>query len=363
MAIASTSLPSRVDVVPMPSMVPDHAWTRAGIATVRTWLSHAVPRPDRRVQALLALLAASVIWGTSPGATRLVLDHVPPLTLGVARLAVAWIVLRLLLHRSGARPARGLAPALLGLTGMAAFVLCRNVGLHFASATNASLFEAVTPIFVLLLAAITLHEQPSRGRVLGVLASVAGVGLTVLPDAGSLGSSLVGNGFFLVGTACFAAYNVIGRKIAVDGHPLALVTGGVGYGLLFLCLPAALELLAGTALAPDPGDVLLVLYLGAGCSGLAYALSVFGLSRLEAGQVAVFGNLETLVGIGVAVTVLGEAISLGQVIGGALILAGVWLATAQSLPRHPAVLYRLRSVAARGIRPHLLVRVPPRLRA
>ena len=101
----------------------------------------------------------------------------------------------------------------------------------------------------------------------------------------------------------------------------------------------------------------------AGVAGLAYALSVFGLSRLEAGQVAVFGNVETLVGIGVAVAVLGEAISLGQVIGGALILAGVWLATAQSLPRRPAVLHHVRSVATRVMRPHLLVRVPPQLRA
>jgi hypothetical protein len=73
--------------------------------------------------------------------------------------------------------------------------------------------------------------------------------------------------------------------------------------------------------------------------------------------------VETLVGIGVAVAVLGEAISLGQVIGGALILAGVWLATAQSLPRHLAVLHRLRSVATAGIRPSLLVREPPQLRA
>jgi drug/metabolite transporter (DMT)-like permease len=315
------------------------------------------------VQALLALLAASVLWGTSPGATRLVLDHIPPLTLGVARLAVAWIVLRLLLHQSGKSPARGLAPALLGLTGMAIFVLCRNVGLHFAPATNASLFEAATPIFVILLAATTLAERPSRRRVLGVLASVVGVGLAVLPDAGSLGTSLVGNGFFLVGTAGFAAYTVIGRRIAVDGHPLALVTGGVGYGLLFLCLPAGLELLAGAALTPDASDVLLVLYLGAGCSGLAYALSVFGLSRLEAGLVAVFGNVETLVGIGVAVAVLGEGLSLGQSLGGALILAGVWLATAQSMPTRMAAGCRLRPLVRWGKRSWWLVRNAPQVQA
>ena len=93
-------------------------------------------------------------------------------------------------------------------------------------------------------------------------------------------------------------------------------------------------------------DGLLLLYLGGGCSALAFVLYGYGLARLEAGQGAAFGNLKPLVGVVLAVTLLGEAVTAGQIGGGLLVFLGVGLAgrTASQRPRGPTTRGRDRLV-------------------
>lgn len=73
----------------------------------------------------------------------------------------------------------------------------------------------------------------------------------------------------------------------------------------------------------DIPDVLLLLYLGAGCSAAAFILCGYGLSHIEAGHGAVYGNLKPVVGVALAVMVLGEPLGASQVAGGLLVLLGI----------------------------------------
>src|SRR5699024_12882579 len=66
------------------------------------------------------------------------------------------------------------------------------------------------------------------------------------------------------------------------GDTLALVAGGARYGLLFLLPFTVLELAWTEPGAISMRDVLLLLYLGAGCSVAAFLLSGYGLSRMDA---------------------------------------------------------------------------------
>ena len=286
--------------------------------------------PRGRALAMLGLVGATLFWGTSPVATKLALADVPPVTLAFVRLAVAYLVLAPLVRRSGGRPARGSGPAILGLTGFAGFVLLRNVGLGVVPAAHASLIEGgATPVLSTLLAVVLLGERPTARYLSGMLLALAGVGLTILPGReGAGGASLVGDGLLFVGTACFAAYTVLGRRACSGGGSLAVVAGSMRYGLLALAPFVVGEVAVAGARLPDLDAVLLLLYLGAGCSAAAYALWGYGLSRLPAGQVALLGNLELLFGLMVA-ALLGEAFSPVQVAGGAAILAGIWLATTE----------------------------------
>ena len=292
-----------------------------------------------RAVALLAVIGATIIWGSSSVVTKIALTDVPPTLLAFARLALAYLILRLLVARSGGRPARGPLPALLGLTGFAGFVLLRNLGLGAAPASHGSLIEGgATPALGMLLALALLAERPSTRRLTGMVASLAGVGIAVLPGIeGSMSASLGSDSVLLAGTSCFALYTVLGRRACAEGGSLGVVVGAMRYGLLILAPFALAELVVTGAPTLTPVALCALIYLGVACSGAAYALWGYGLSHLPAGQVALLSNLELVCGIVVAAGLAGEAFTPLQIGGAALVLAGIWFGTTSVTLLRPAI--------------------------
>jgi drug/metabolite transporter (DMT)-like permease len=187
-----------------------------------------------------------------------------------------------------------------------------------------------------LLAAVLLGERLGGRRVTGLLVSGGGVAAVVLLGAEpARGASFLDNLLPVAGAVSFAAYAVLGRRTFASGNPLAIVAGSTRYGLLFL-LPGAGFEMATVGLGPvTMNDILLLLYLGVGCSALAFALCGYGLARLDAGQGAVFGNLKPLVGVLLAAVLLGESLTPGHLGGGALVLLGVLLASGSAGTEQP----------------------------
>ena len=233
-------------------------------STFRTLWSHL----NGRFVAILALVLANVVFGTTFVATKPMLDRIPPLTIATGRFAIALLVLMPLLLRSGRRPNLGRTSALLGV---GAVILCGN--------------------------------------------------------GAKLNLSLVGDSLILLSAAAMAAYLVIGRKVFSGEDTLEIIAGATCYGLLFLVPASGAEIVTRGIERPTNGDLACWIYLGVVASALAFLLESAGLRHLEAGQVGLFANLSPLVGIVVAALFLGESISLYQIGGGALILGGVWFAT------------------------------------
>ena len=285
-------------------------------------------RPTHRTLAVLALLGANLIWGTTFVATKPMLDRVPPLTLATARFAVALLVLLPLLARTGAKPARGSSVAVMGFTGVFLVYLCQNVGLQYTSAANGALVHGGIPIFAALIAAPVLRERITWARSLGICSSLAGVAIVVLMGGGAkIGLSVAGDTLVLGSALALAAYFVLCRLAFPSGNSLALVAGVTRYGLLFLVPAGLVELLVVGMARPTFGDLLGLLYLGVAASALAFVLWGYGLGQLEAAQATVFANLNPLVGLVVAALLLGEPITSPRLCGGMLIVAGVWIAT------------------------------------
>lgn len=81
-----------------------------------------------------------------------------------------------------------------------------------------------------------------------------------------------------------------------------------------------------------PEHLAVVIYLGAGCSALTYALWGYALRHIEAGRAATFDALIPVVGTAAAVLVLLEAPLAWQIVGGVIVVAGVWLAVREPRP-------------------------------
>jgi drug/metabolite transporter (DMT)-like permease len=301
----------------------DLPWNRCDPATLS-------PAPgsiaNGKGPAVCALIAANVIWGASFVATKPVLEAVPPATLSVIRLLVALAVLLPALRLTGRAPSLGIGPALLGVTGVTLVFLLQNMGLQRTSAANAAILQCCVPVITTALAFLLLRESLPAVRVLAMAVSVAGALLVVAVDAGANSSmSPIGDGLILCSSIALACYFVLGRKLFAEQGALSLVAGASVYGLAAL-LPASIyEFSQERVSAPEGADWLLLVYLGAGASALAYCLEGQGLCSLGAGQVSLFANIGPVVGVGGAALVLGEALSASQLIGGVLVLVGAWL--------------------------------------
>lgn len=274
--------------------------------------------------AIGALITANVIWAGSAAASKAVLPHVPPLTMASARIGVALVILTGFTARRGERVATGRAPIILGLTGVALFCACQNLGLVFTDAATTALIGAAIPVFTIGLAVPLLGERLRGSRLAGFLISMAGVAVIISIGSGGMGGIATATSLLPLASALsFALYNVAGRKAFGKYSAIRLVAGSTRYGLLFLLPATTIELERTSIHALDLADVLLLLYLGVGCSAVAFILCGYGLSHIEAGHGAVYGNLKPVVGVALAVMVLGEPLGGSQVAGGLLVLLGI----------------------------------------
>lgn len=298
-------------------------------------------RSSPRVLAAVALVGANVVWGGSAAASKAAIEHLPPLTLACLRVAVAFVVLRVLLRLLGQKPQGGRGSALLGLFGVTVFCAGQNLGLLLASASTTSLINGAIPVLTACLATAFLGEQLGLWPLSGLLVSLGGIVLLVIWGSGALGGPGLGILLPLASAGSFALYGVLGRQVFREGNALAVVAESTQYGLIFL-LPGALIELATVGVGPmTVADGFLVLYLGVGCSALAFVLMGYGLKHLEVGRGAAFGAIKPIVGVVLAVALLGEPVTPGILGGGILVLVGVGIAGRRSTEsqdvRRPAV--------------------------
>lgn len=288
------------------------------------------------------LLAAVIFWGASFVATKLALRELSPATVVSTRFAIGLLTL-IALERGRARwPAwRNLdlrAVALLGFLGITFHQWLQATGLQTATATITAWIVATTPIFVALLGWALLRERLGWVGIAGIATATAGA-LTVASRGawGDLYSGRVGTvGDLLIALSAvnWAVFTVGSKRWLArpdDGGTGAKLSGAA------LMLPIMLTgwLMTLPWLAVDGGWVDLphtgattwgaLLFLGVACSGLAYWFWYGGLERLDASQAGVFLYLEPLVTQVAAWALLGEEAGVSVILGGAAILAGVWL--------------------------------------
>jgi drug/metabolite transporter (DMT)-like permease len=117
-----------------------------------------------------------------------------------------------------------------------------------------------------------------------------------------------------------------------------VVTAAVtGTGALLLLPVAGYEIIAakmsGAGLPALPLiGWLEILYLGGVASGVAYLLYNASLRHLDASAVGVYTNLIPIVGVLTGVIVLGEPLSARAIVGGLVVMLGVWITSRSERP-------------------------------
>lgn len=287
-------------------------------------------RPGR-APAVLAVVLCTTIWGTTYVATKVVLPEIPPFTLAFFRFVIATAIMAPFAWkywRTGhgrALPWKRLV--LMGLTGVALYFMFQNLGLVYTTASAAALIQGAIPAITILLAGVFLKERLGLWRVSGVSLSVAGVVLIVLASeqSGGAPAPLLGNLLMLGSSLAWGVYTITG-KVVHESFPSLLTTAiSTAVGTLFLLPPFLGEIFLQGFGPVSPAVWLNVFYLGAVASGLTFILWNYGLQALDAGETGNYINLVPVVAVASAVLLLGEPVRTPQVLGGLLVLAGVYL--------------------------------------
>jgi drug/metabolite transporter (DMT)-like permease len=201
------------------------------------------------------------------------------------------------------------------------------VGLNYTTAGHSALIVATGPILVLLLARAHNLERVTRAKIIGMTTCFVGVAILVAGDElhGHAGT-WVGDLIALGGTSGFALYTVLAKKVARQYDTISMNTFCNLAGAIFL-----LPLAAREAAKLDWGAVGAFGWFGLGYTVLvssigAYLVFFWALAHMKASRLAVLTYLETPIAALLAVLMLGDSVTTALLVGGGLILAGVYLA-------------------------------------
>ncbi|HET6846248.1 MAG TPA: EamA family transporter [Anaerolineales bacterium] len=302
------------------------------------------PFPSRSI-AVLEALATVAIWGATFVATKVALQEVSPATVVWLRFTVGIAVLGLAAyarHELSAPPRRHWPMlALLGFIGVALHQWLQSNGLRTAAATTTAWLVATTPIFIALLGWIALRETLNWVQLCGIGVGALGV-LTIL-SRGNLSALLLsapsepGDILVLLSAPNWALYTILSRRVLSDISPSKMIFYVMLAGWLFITVWAF-------GFGPGVSQVGALTWrgwvaiggLGVFGSGLAYVMYHDALHVLPAPQLGVFLNLEPLVTLLLAAPILGEALNFIVLLGGALIVVGIYLVNRRRSKVHGA---------------------------
>lgn len=296
-------------------------------------------KSSRRLWAIVTVVVLMVIWGSTFVVTKAAAREISPLALAALRFLIAAAVLvPVALARGNWRSMPTPMPwiALLGmaLTGIAAFTIGFNYALVHASATQGALIYALLPAAVALAAVMFLSEKLSTRRIVGIVLSILGVAAVVLAGEVDRNSPrpVVGALWMIGAVIAWAAYTVFAKRLAEADQVITIALVSL-FGTLMLIPLAAVELVDTPWQTPSLQAWSGVLFLGIIASALAYIAYGQALRELDASLVGALINLDPIVGVLTAVIFLGETLHGGQLAGGAVALAGMWLASTQAKER------------------------------
>jgi drug/metabolite transporter (DMT)-like permease len=297
---------------------------------------------SRRVYALTGLVLLMIVWGSTFVVTKAAAREIPPFTLGFLRFLIASGVLLPVAAWQGGmrrlpRPIPWVSLACMGLMGIALFSFAFNHALVYASAVQGALIFSLLPAAIALAAVIFLKETPSQRRLLGIALSVAGVTAIVAAGRVDVASSdpVLGALCMLGAVVAWAGYTVFSKRLA--GADQVVVMACVSLVGAALLMPfATLELWERGWPSPSLTGWLSTLFLGSIASALAFVVYGRVLRELDTSLVGAYANLDPIVGVLTGVVFLGETLSRWQLLGGAVALAGMWLASSNAASPRPA---------------------------
>jgi len=282
-----------------------------------------------------AILFTVVAWGGSFAAIKYALPQAGPLLVIWIRLLISIPVLYVGMYLENnvrlPRKREFWALLLMGLQGFLIHMLMQTYAMKTAGAANANWIMMITPVVVAILGFIFLKEKVSGSAVFGMFLSIAGMVLVLelgtVKQESSGGFGTMGDFLILLSMLNWAVYIILSRFfLKGDMTPSFILFWEILFS--FIAATPTVWLLGADFSAIKTFSVntwLALIFLGGLCSGYVYILWFQALEILPVASVAIFQLFQPIAGAVVSYFMVGERFTIWFCVGGALIMAGVWL--------------------------------------
>lgn len=279
-----------------------------------------------------SVVLAAVLWGGSIVAQKMALGSFSAVEASVLRdigglailLATWWW------KEGGVLTINRADMGLLGLLGLGVLGnhLLILMGLNYVSGAVGGVIIGSSPVVTSLLSALLIRDVPLRAVWVGAFVSFAGVGLVSVAGFQAAGEQpLLGSTLVFLGVVSWALYSIGSRTIMerVSALTVNWTTLAVATALQIPLLWTDQKVMDAGTSAVTTSDWLALGYLVVFATAVAQQAWLFGVKGIGPSRASVLGNLTPVAAIGLSALILGELVGPIEIIGIALILAGVWV--------------------------------------
>ncbi len=275
----------------------------------------------------LLLVLLSVLWGGSFFFVGVALKELPPFTIVFLRAAIAALILVALARQSGTplprRPASWPPFAIMAALNYVIPFSCLAVGQTFIPTGLASVLNATTPMFTVLVMAAAREEKLQMQRIAGVVVGIVGVAILRGVDLRDTGKG-IGVALCLCAALSYGLSALWARRALVGFAPLTMAAGQMTAATVFSAIVAAFVDQPWRLPIPSFAVMSAIACLGAVSTALGYILFFRIIVRSGSTNVMLVTLLIPVTAILLGVLVLGETIGMQEIVG-ALIIASALL--------------------------------------
>jgi len=293
---------------------------------------HMLMTPPSNSLAYGSVILAAALWGGSIVAQKMALGSFSPVEASVLRdIGGLVILLTMWWWQEGTwgkltkSDVRMLGLLGLGVLGNHLFIL---MGLNYVSGAVGGVIIGSSPVVTALLSAMLIQDVPLRAVWAGGLLSFAGVGLVSVAGFQAAGDQpLFGSLLVFLGVVSWALYSIGSRQL-MDRHSALTVnwtTLLVATALQIPLLWTDRKMLSAGLGSVTQTDWMALGYLVLFATAIAQQAWLFGVKGIGPSRASVLGNLTPVAAVVLSAVLLRESVGTSEILGIALILAGVWV--------------------------------------
>ena len=248
------------------------------------------------VMGFIYIVITFFLWGSIYVSGKLVQSSFPPVLVSDLRCTIAAIPYFFLLRTRyrNVRIERGDIKyfILIGFLGYYVSQILVQIAIDLTGASTTALVNAVTPVMIMLFAAVLLKEKITPVKIFCLILALAGPIVIAggVDGRGELGGIVLN----LISVCTWSLTSVMIRKFSAKYPPVVIPAYGFLFSLIFHIPTAAVVLYRTDDIRITPVAVFGVLYLGIFCSSIAQYTWSMALSVFPAGTCSLFYPLQPI---------------------------------------------------------------------